>query len=199
MSHPSDEQGRGHRTAGGDQTTAGAGQQILPWARAVLTTTVERWMRLTQTAPADLLTRVPAPGEWSAVDCLRHLLEVERFGLPVCVRAVLAGQELSAYDPEAPDREERDSATGLTIPQVVEAFADARAAGVAVLAQVQEPDLERTARHSQLRLRAWLHVWAAHDLNHTVQAERAVMQPFILGSGPLAFRFADHLARGAES
>jgi hypothetical protein len=35
---------------------------------------------------------------------------------------------------------------------------------------------------------------AAHDLNHTVQAERALMQPFIAGSGPwrTAGVFADH-------
>jgi hypothetical protein len=53
-----------------------------------------------QTAPAALVTRVLALGEWSAVECLRHLLEVERFGLPVCVHAVLAGPALPAHDPE---------------------------------------------------------------------------------------------------
>ena len=30
------------------------------------------------------------------------------------------------------------------------------------------------------------HTWAAHDLNHTMQAERALMQPFIAGSGAIA-------------
>jgi hypothetical protein len=202
VSHPTHEQGRWHMITDGDTTTVGAGEQILPWARAVLVTTVERWTRLTQTVPADLLNRMPAPGEWSAVECLRHLLETERYGLPVRVHDLLAGREFPAYDPEAPDRAERDSVTGLTILQLVEAFADAREAGLAVLAQVREQDLDRSARHRQfgvLMLREVLHVWAAHDLNHTVQAERAVMQPFILGSGPLAFRFADHLAQEAES
>jgi hypothetical protein len=39
-----------------------------------------------------------------------------------------------------------------------------------------------------------VHEWAAHDLNHTVQAERALMHPFIAGSGPwrTAGVFADH-------
>ena len=37
-----------------------------------------------------------------------------------------------------------------------------------------------------------LHEWAAHDLNHTVQAERALMQPLIQGSGPWQLYFADH-------
>jgi hypothetical protein len=93
-------------TTDSEKTTVGAGEEILPWARAVLTTTVERWTRLTQTVPAELLNRAPAPGEWSAVECLRHLVETERYGLPVCVQALLAGQEFPAFDPEAPDREE---------------------------------------------------------------------------------------------
>ena len=34
--------------------------------------------------------------------------------------------------------------------------------------------------------------WAAHDLNHTIQAERALMQPFMLGCGPWRSFFRDH-------
>jgi hypothetical protein len=37
-----------------------------------------------------------------------------------------------------------------------------------------------------------LHEWAAHDLTHTIQAEKALMQPFIQGSGPWRFYFQDH-------
>jgi hypothetical protein len=37
-----------------------------------------------------------------------------------------------------------------------------------------------------------LHTWAAHDLNHTIQAERALMQPFMLGCGPWRSFFQDH-------
>ena len=40
-----------------------------------------------------------------------------------------------------------------------------------------------------------VHEWAAHDLNHTVQAERAIMQPFIRGCGPWQKYFSDHLVR----
>jgi hypothetical protein len=39
-----------------------------------------------------------------------------------------------------------------------------------------------------------LHEWAGHDLMHTVQAERALMQPFIQGCGPWQPYFRDHLA-----
>ncbi|MBA2285220.1 MAG: hypothetical protein H0W02_07045 [Ktedonobacteraceae bacterium] len=40
-----------------------------------------------------------------------------------------------------------------------------------------------------------LHEWAAHDLMHTVQAERALMQPFILACGPWRSYLSDHDAR----
>jgi hypothetical protein len=180
----------------GDETTIGAGENILPWARAILETTTARWAQLTQTAPEELLLRAPAPGEWSAVECLRHLLDTERNVFPPRVRAMLAGQDFPAFDPAG-----REGEAGLTAQQLAAAFAQAREAGLAALAQVSESDLDRTARHSQLgvmTLRELLHAWAAHDLNHTVQAERAVMQPFILGSGPLAFRFEDHVAKVAK-
>ncbi len=54
------------------------------------------------------------------------------------------------------------------------------------------------ARHAELgmvSLGDMVHEWAAHDLNHTVQAERAIMQPFILGSGPWRVYFQDYLVK----
>jgi hypothetical protein len=36
-----------------------------------------------------------------------------------------------------------------------------------------------------------LHQWVGHDLGHIVQAERALMQPFIAGSGPWRGFFED--------
>jgi hypothetical protein len=56
-------------------------------------------------------------------------------------------------------------------------------------------DLTCTAKHSELgtvTLGELLHEWAAHDLMHTEQDERARMQPFILGSGPWRPYFKDH-------
>ena len=60
--------------------------------------------------------------------------------------------------------------------------------------------MARTARHAELgpvTLAQLLHEWAAHDLMHTVQAERALMQPFLAGVGPWRGYFTDHLAVGA--
>jgi hypothetical protein len=60
---------------------------------------------------------------------------------------------------------------------------------------VKDDDLGRTAQHPRLgtvTLAEMLHTWAAHDLMHTVQAERALMQPFILGCGRWRPSFRDH-------
>ncbi len=164
---------------------------ILEQIQAVLATTAPRWQNLTATLPDDLLTRTPQPGEWSAVDCLGHLTDVEQFVWPVRVRALLAGQDFPAFDPDA----EGLDYTQMTPAKLAAEFAQRRAANLPLLASVTAADLARTARHSELglvTLSQLLHEWAAHDLMHTVQAERALMQPFIAGTGHWRFYFADH-------
>ena len=71
-----------------------------------------------------------------------------------------------------------------------------RAESLAALAEVQPADLDRRVRHQELgpvTLGEMVNEWAAHDLNHTVQAERALMQPFIRDSGPWQVYFQDHV------
>jgi hypothetical protein len=70
-----------------------------------------------------------------------------------------------------------------------------RAGSLALPEKVKPDALARRARHSELgmvTLGELLHEWAGHDLMHTVQAERALMQPFIRGCGPWRPYFADH-------
>lgn len=164
---------------------------LMTRVRAVLTTTPTRWLALTQTLPSDLLTRAPAPGEWSAADCLRHLLDTERGVFPPRVQAFLAGRDFQAFDPDA----EGTPDTGQSPAELAAAFAAARAESLVALQHIAAHDLARTARHSELgtvRLDAMLNEWAAHDLMHTVQAERALMQPFIADCGPWRSFFTDH-------
>ncbi len=66
---------------------------LVEHAQAVLSTTPERWQRLVNTLPIDLLTRPPVAGEWSALNCLQHLLDAERQFFPVRLHAFLAGQD----------------------------------------------------------------------------------------------------------
>ena len=166
-------------------------ESILMQAQAVLGTTAARWQQLTATVPAELLTRRPSAGEWSAADCLQHQVDTEQWVFPVRVKAILAGQDFAAYDPDA-----EGTVNATQSPAALAAtFAALRAEGLATLATVTEADLGRIGRHAasgQMTMAELLHVWVGHDLMHLVQAERSLMQPFILGSGPLRYRFKDH-------
>ncbi len=167
---------------------------VLLWVRTVLATTPARWSSLTVNLPVELMTRAPLPGEWSAVECLQHMIDVEQV-FTFRVKAILAGQDVPAFNPD----EEGSQLKAAPSPQFLAGeFAQLRAANLDLLASVGEADLGRTARHSELgmvTMNQILHEWAAHDLNHTIQAERAMMQPFIRGCGPWATFFSDHVAR----
>lgn len=160
---------------------------ILP----VLESTPARWQALCQTLPPDLLRRKPAADEWSALDCLIHILDADKFIFPVRVRAFLAGKNLASFDP---DREgTRD--TNQPPSALAAEFSSLRAGSIALLKTLRAEDLARTAQHAELglvTLEQMLQEWAGHDLNHTIQAERALMQPFIAHSGPWREYFADH-------
>ncbi len=164
---------------------------IIEQVQAVLTTTPERWQRLVSAFPGDLLTRPAAEGEWSARNCLQHLLVTERLVFPPRFRAFFTGEAFTDFNPNA---QHADLATQAP-EQLVAEFARRRQESLALLAQVKDEDLERTAQHPQfgtVRLGQLLNTWAAHDLNHTVQAERALMQPFMIGAGPWRAFFRDH-------
>jgi hypothetical protein len=166
--------------------------EILSQARTLLATTPARWRALAEAADPALFSRAPAPGEWSARECLQHLLDTEDHVFPVRVRAFLAGEDFPGFDPDA---------DGTLVGELVDAaemvdrFVRARSVSEKLLAGLTEADLDRTARHAELglvTLEELLNGWVSHDLGHTVQAERALMQPFIAASGPWRFYYADH-------
>ncbi|MCL5998367.1 MAG: DinB family protein [Chloroflexi bacterium] len=164
---------------------------VLVHARTVLETTPARWSSLVSSVTSELLTLAPAPGEWSAAECLQHLVDTERWVFPTRIRALLGGLDFPAFDPE-----KQGSKPGEQQPVgLADEFARLRGESLAVLGRVMPDDLPRQARHSELglvTLEQLLHEWAGHDLMHTVQAERALMQPFIRGCGPWRSYFADH-------
>jgi hypothetical protein len=170
-------------------------EDVLVPAMAVLAATPERWLSLAKMLPEGLLRRAPAEAEWSALDCLQHLCDTEQQVFPVRVRYLLVGQDFPAFDP--------DSQGGLgtqgTHPlELASAFMRMRLQSLQDLALLTFDDLARQARHQELgmvTLGELIHEWAAHDLMHTVQAERAMMQPFIHGSGPWQRYFSDHLQK----
>ena len=167
---------------------------VLDSARRVLSTTTARWESLVETTPEDLFKRPPAAGQWSAADCLNHLLLTERNVFGQRLRAILEGRDLVSFDPQ----QRREPEPVRTPREAVVELAAERRQNLDVLRGLTAADLERSSRHpdyGMVELRVVLNTWAAHDLQHTVQAEEALMQAFIPGTGPFRFRFADHEVR----
>ncbi len=166
---------------------------ILEVARTILQTTPLRWKTLTQNLSNELINLPPAPDEWSAIDCLQHLVDTDRSVFPVRIRALLAGQDFPAFDP---DSQGTISSNQLSQDDLAQEFTSLRTANLALFDELTPADLTRQARHAELGLVTMselLHEWAAHDLMHTVQAERALMQPFIQGCEPWRSYFLDHI------
>ncbi|GHO46405.1 DinB family protein [Ktedonospora formicarum] len=165
---------------------------------AILSTTPERWQRLISVLPADVLTRPPVAGEWSALNCLQHLVVAERSLFPVRFQSFLAGQDFENFDPH-----QRHADIDVQTPEeLATAFVQLRQENLVKIEQVRDEDLKRTVQHPKfgtVTLAEMLHTWAAHDLNHTIQAERALMQPLMLNCGGWRSFFYDHEVGASKS
>ncbi len=152
----------------------------------------ERWRALATGIDRELLVRRPAEGEWSALECLRHATDTEDHVFAARIRALLAGDDFAAFDPDAEGTPITDD-THATL--LAEAHAAKRAVSIDLVESLTEADLDHTGRHPELgpvTLGELLSEWWAHDTMHLVQAERALMQPFIVAAGPWRVYFADH-------
>ena len=163
---------------------------LIETARMTLAASPARWQDLIKHLPEELLRRAPLPGEWPAVQCLQHLIDGERFVFPVRVRAFLAGQDIADFDPET-----QGTKAVSTPAELAARFAKLRKTNLRLLESLTPADLGRSSVHSALgrvTLGEMINEWVAHDLMHLVQAERAVMQPFIVGTGAWRKYFSEH-------
>ncbi len=163
---------------------------ILINVRSILTSTSSRWMELARNLPGDLLAQTPAPGEWSAIECLQHSINAE-YMFQSRLDAFREGRDLQAFDPSQGMK---------TIHQppleLAREFARRREESLLMLETITTEDFDRKSQHPELglvTLGEMLHQWAAHDLNHIVQAERALMQPFLHGCGAWQKFFTGHM------
>ena len=166
---------------------------VLGLVLSVLKTTPRRWLEMTETIPPELLRRAPASGEWSAHECLQHMTDTERMVFPPRVGYLLRGEEFPAFNPEDDGTKPK---TDLSSHELAKEFDRLRSESVTVLSTVRPHELGGKAKHQELgmvSLEEMINEWAGHDLMHTVQAERAIMQVFIEGCGPWKPYFADHL------
>ncbi len=157
---------------------------------SMLASTPVRWAALAGIEP-ELLAREPAPGEWSALHCLSHVVDTERSVFRARVLAILAGRDFAAFDPDA----DGSDTSGVSARALAGDFVRLRAASLDTLAGITQADLAKTAVHAEfgrVTMAELLNQVTAHDTMHLVQAERALMQAFIPGSGPWRFYFGDH-------
>ena len=114
---------------------------LLKETRAILQTTPLRWTSLIETLSPDLLNRPPAEGEWSAVACLQHIVDTERWVFPSRVKAFLAGEDFPGFDPDTQGGLHGES----SVAELATEFAALRSESLALLESVTKADLERTA------------------------------------------------------
>ena len=165
---------------------------LLPIANSLLAASSARWQILADMAPASLWTQSPTPDDWSAHQCLHHLIEVEQLVFPMRLRAFRAGHDFPGFNPATDGRPADPEQTPTALAAE---FVRWRTNTLGLLAEITPADLARTARHGELgvvSLGEFLHEWVAHDLMHLAQAEQALMQPFIAGSGPWRKYFEDY-------
>ncbi len=164
----------------------------LTQVKGILQITPNRWRDLIQNLPPELLTRQPTPDHWSAIQCLQHIIDTERV-FQFRLQAFLEGRDsFPGFDP---DVEGSQRGASPEPEALLQEFTGLRRYSLKRLDGVTAEHLERRSRHAELgpvTLNEMVHEWAAHDLNHTVQAERALMQPFIQASGLWQPFFADH-------
>ena len=167
-------------------------EDVLSQARAVLETTPRVWQELTLVMPAELLQRAPKQGEWSAMECLQHMIDTENVFM-ARLAAFRAGLDFPAFNPDA---EGARPTQEITPRALADEFTRRRQESVQVFRAIQPGSLTRTAGHSELgqvTLGQMVHEWAVHDLNHTMQAQKALMQPFLQGVGPWRKYFEEHI------
>jgi hypothetical protein len=138
----------------------------------------------------------PVPGEWSANECVGHLIEAERRGFAGRIRAILAADrldipaDLEAWDPPAVAEARRDHLRPGA--ELAAEFADLRRDGVALARSLRAEDLSRVGLHpdvGELRVDELLGEWVHHDRNH-VRQMLAVTQERVWGQMGNARRFS---------
>ena len=118
----------------------------------------------------------PEPGEWSANECVGHLIEAERRGFAGRIRRILAADrpdipaDLEDWDPPAVAEARRDHLrSGVELAAEFDAL---RTDGVRLVRSLQAADMARVGVHplvGPLRVDELLGEWAHHDRNHIRQ------------------------------
>ncbi len=138
----------------------------------------------------------PAAGEWSANECVGHLIEAERRGFAGRIRQILAVDagappaQLEGWDPPAVAEGRRDHLRAGA--ELAAEFGGLRADSVGLVRSVDAGDLTRAGMHPDigpLRVDELLAEWVHHDRDHLRQL-LAVTQERVWGQMGNARRFS---------
>jgi len=114
----------------------------------------------------------PTPDEWSANECVGHLIEADRRGFAGRIRRILAadGVEEHGWDQRGVAAARRDWER--PVGDVVEEFRTVRGESIALVDSLRGGDLGRHAIHDvvgRVTVLDLLHEWVFHDRNHIRQ------------------------------
>lgn len=157
-------------------------------AIAILERTPSTFRALLAALPEPWITSDEGPETFTAFDNLGHLIHGERADWIPRARVILAQGENRRFEPFDRFAQKRESA-GKTLAQLLDEFAELRAANLATLRgwQLTEQQLELTGEHPALgtvTLRQLLATWAVHDLGHIAQTARVMAKRYRLDVGP---------------
>lgn len=155
---------------------------------ALLTRTPATLNALLRDLPESWTHRREGDGTWSAYDVVGHLIHGEHTDWLPRIRTILEHGESRPFNRFDRTAQERES-QGKPLPQLLDAFAAARAATLTELAglSIQPSDLARTGRHpvfGVVTLSQLLATWAAHDLTHLHQIARIMAHQYREAVGP---------------
>jgi hypothetical protein len=114
----------------------------------------------------------PALGEWSANECVGHIIEADRRGFGGRIRRILAenGIAESGWNQLEVAAQRRDWERSVT--EVVGEFVAGREEGIRTVEGLGPDDLQKSAIHAvvgEVTVQNLLHEWVFHDRNHLRQ------------------------------
>lgn len=114
----------------------------------------------------------PASGEWSANECLGHIIEADLRGFAGRIRRILVEDGISerGWDQVLVAAARRDNER--SVAAILDEFRSARDEGIALVSGLAHEDLDRFAVHDRvgrITVRNLLHEWVFHDRNHLRQ------------------------------
>lgn len=125
---------------------------------------------LLEAVPDEVLALEPAPGEWSIVQVVAHLLHADASAFRDRVRSIAGGADrLSPYDPTLDISV--DGQARLVLHDLLERLTASRRESASLLRSIDPDLLERVASHPDGSFRAadFVEEWVYHDADHLQQ------------------------------